>query len=73
VIKGITSEAGIRSIPTYALCGSLEADPELIEELGLVYAASVINRPMSLEEALASGYEAVKFHAFQLGRLLKEN
>ena len=53
LIQGICKMANSQSVPVIALCGSLEASPEQIKAIGLKAAYSILNRPMSLQEALA--------------------
>ena len=64
LIAGICQRAGARGIPVVALCGTLDADPLALRELGLTYAASILPRPMTLEEALREGPELLKNAAF---------
>ncbi|PLK44281.1 glycerate kinase [Emticicia sp. TH156] len=68
LIKGITSKAG--AIPVAALCGTLDTTPQQMKEMGISYAASVLNRPQTLNEALQSGYAGVKDATFYLVNML---
>lgn len=68
LIKGITSKAG--QIPVAALCGTLDATPQQMKEMGISYATSILNRPQTLNEALESGYAGVRDAAFYLVNLL---
>lgn len=55
LIAGITEQANRRGIPVIALCGTLDLTPAEITSLGLTYAASIIPRPLLLDEALQQG------------------
>ena len=69
VIMGLSRRAAAAGIPLAALCGTLEATPELIEALGLAYAASILNRPLSLEAAMTETAPALEMASFSLLRL----
>ncbi|HMP26108.1 MAG TPA: glycerate kinase [Saprospiraceae bacterium] len=51
LISGVVKHAG--NIPVIALCGTLQATPVDIKQLGLQAAFSILNRPMLLPEALS--------------------
>ncbi|MEO0339385.1 MAG: glycerate kinase, partial [Bacteroidota bacterium] len=53
LIQGICQAAALEGVPVIALCGTLLADFETTDRLGLSAAFSILNRPMSLETALA--------------------
>ncbi len=72
VVKSICDIGKERQIPVIALCGTLEANPELIQKLdGLTYALSISNQPNSLEEALKTTKEDLTFAAFNLLRFMQ--
>ncbi len=66
VIKGVSDIARKFHVPVVAICGAMEADTTIIKELKLDFAASVINKPMDLEEAIAHARENVKQLAFNI-------
>lgn len=70
LIGGICQRAGARGIPVVALCGTLDADPEALRALGLTYAASILTRPMRLDEALAEGPKLLRDAAFFVVNLM---
>ncbi len=59
VIKGVCRQAGLKGIPVIALCGQLDLKPYSIQELGLLAAFSIINKPCSLETAFSQSEEWV--------------
>jgi glycerate kinase len=73
LIKGITDRANHAKIPIAAICGTLDVSPQELQEIGIYYAASIINRPMNLDEALKYGYEGVRNATFYLVNLLHKS
>ncbi len=70
LIKGITDRATHAKIPIAAICGTLDVSPQELQEIGIKYATSILNRPMNLEDALKFGYEGVRNATFYLVNLL---
>lgn len=70
LIKGITDRATHAKIPIVAICGTLDVSPQELQEIGIKYATSILNRPMNLEDALKFGYEGVRNATFYLVNLL---
>lgn len=68
LIKGITSKAG--EIPVAAICGTLDATPKQMQEIGIAYAGSILNKPQTLADALKSGYEDVKNATYYLVNMI---
>ena len=73
LIKGITDRANHAKIPIAAICGTLDVSPQELQEIGINYAASIINRPMNLDEALKYGYEGVRNATFYLVNLFHKS
>ncbi len=71
LIGGICQWAAARGIPVVALCGTLDADPPTLRTMGLAYAASILPRPMTLDEAQREGSELLKNAAFFVVNLFK--
>lgn len=64
------AELGARhQVPVAALCGTLDLSPQEVADAGLCYAASIIDRPMSLETAQTEAYSLTKQATFHLVRL----
>jgi glycerate kinase len=70
LIKGITERATKAHIPIVAICGTLAVSPQELQEIGIVYATSIINRPMNLADALQYAHEGVRNTTFYLVNLL---
>lgn len=71
LVGGICQRAGARSIPVAALCGTLDADPQALRAMGLAYAASILTRPMGLDQALAEGPTLLQDAAFFVVNLFR--
>lgn len=71
LIKGITSKAG--QIPVAAICGTLDANPQQMQEIGILYAGSILNKPQSLEDALKTAYAGVRDATYYLVNLVYQN
>ena len=52
-----------------ALCGTLDANPDDLEKIGLTAAFSILNRPMTLEEALINTPTLLEQTTFNLMRI----
>lgn len=73
LIKGITDRANHAKIPIAAICGTLDVSPQELQEIGINYATSILNRPMNLDDALKYGYEGVRNATFYLVNLLHKS
>lgn len=66
LIAGITKRAQQFHVPVIALCGTLSANPQQIKAIGLQAAFSILDRPMSLTEALSSTAQCLERTAFNV-------
>lgn len=66
LIAGIAKAAQHNGIPVVALCGTLLITPEEVQRIGLSFATSILNRPMTLDEAIAYAHQGVSDSACQL-------
>jgi glycerate kinase len=69
LILGLSNLCKKYNVPVAALCGTLAISPAECEAAGLIYAASVLNRPQRLEEAQVEAFDAVRTATFHLVRL----
>ena len=69
VVKGVSEAGQQHHIPVAALCGTFDGSIDLIRQLGLVFAASIINKPETLEETIQHTHTGLKTLAFSLIRL----
>lgn len=74
LIKGITGKAqqSNRTIPVVAVCGTLDATPQQMHEIGISYVNSILTKPQSLADALQTGYEDVKNATYYLVNLIHQ-
>ncbi|MBR9920236.1 MAG: glycerate kinase [Bacteroidetes bacterium] len=70
LVKGICNRAAEKAIPVIGLCGSLQADPDTIEAIGLKAAFSISPGAISLEEALRQTGANLEGLSRQLFKLL---
>jgi glycerate 2-kinase len=69
VVCGVARAARKAGIPVAALCGTQAASPAVIEQLGLAFAASILDRPQDLETAMAATAAGLEKLAFSVGKL----
>lgn len=69
VVYKLAEAAKKQDVPVIAFCGTLDLDYTQIRELGLVYAASILPRPMSLEEAQKGAAAFLAQHTTQVMQL----
>ncbi|WP_238804866.1 glycerate kinase [Emticicia aquatica] len=70
LIKGITDRANKANIPIAAICGTLSVSPQELQQIGIKYATSILNSPMTLDDALKYGHEGVRNATYYLVNLL---
>ena len=68
-VKGVSEVGQQHHIPVAALCGTFDGSIDLIRQLNLVFAASIINKPETFEEAIQHTHTGLKNLAFSLVRL----
>ncbi|HEV7348708.1 glycerate kinase [Telluribacter sp.] len=69
LVKGLADLCRQKEVPLAVVCGTLLISPEEIQQAGITCALSVLNRPMSLDQAQAEAYQRVREATFQLVRL----
>ncbi len=68
---GIARVAREYNVPTIAFAGSLNADDFMLHDAGFQAVLPIMDKPMSLEEALARAKQLVERAALRLGYILK--
>ncbi|TDB65139.1 glycerate kinase [Arundinibacter roseus] len=66
LVKGLAEICQKYEVPVAAVCGTLAISSEDIKKVGLSFAMSAINRPMSLEQAQKETFPLVREATFQL-------
>jgi glycerate kinase len=69
VVKGLATLCQQNHVPLAVVCGALMITPEEATKAGITYAVSVLNRPMSLQQAETEAYALVRDATFHLVRL----
>ncbi|MEX0361746.1 MAG: glycerate kinase, partial [Allomuricauda sp.] len=70
-IAGVVKMAQAHQVPVAALCGSVNASIQQIQEMGLDYAVSVLNQVGSLEDAKANSFSNLEQASFNFAKLLE--
>lgn len=73
LVQGIIRLASIYSKPVIAISGSIELTSAQCKNLGLAAAFSIINKPLSTDEALSKAYELTMNAGYHIGCLLDLN
>ena len=68
---GVAKLAAARGLPTIAIVGGLNIDDARLHAAGVQAAFSIVDRPMSLEEALADAPDLARRAALRLGYALQ--
>lgn len=68
---GVATLAAAQGVPTIAIVGGLNIDDARLHEAGVQAAFSIVDRPMSLEAALADAYDLTRRAALRLGYALQ--
>jgi glycerate kinase len=69
VIKGLAELCQKYHIPLAVVCGTLSISPEQAQQAGITYAVSVLNRPITLENAQKEAFGNIRDATFNLVRL----
>ena len=68
---GVAKLAAAQGVPTIAIVGGLNIDDRALHEAGVQAAFSIVDKPMSLEEALANAEDLTRRAALRLGYALR--
>ncbi len=71
VVKYVCDIARKYQIPVAALCGTSELDIDMQKMMGIDYVRSIVNRPMTLEQAVNDAYSLLEYASFNLGKILQ--
>lgn len=72
VVAGLAEQAKAYRVPTVALAGAVEGDLAPLYQKGLTTAFSIIDRPMTLEEAIANSPLFIEQQTERIFRLIQE-
>jgi len=71
LISQFVLQAKTTQTPVILVCGTLHNVGSIIQHDGILFASSILNEPMNLENALQNAAELVENHGVLLGKLLK--
>ena len=71
LISQLVLQAETSQTPVILVCGILQDVENIIKQKGVLYASSILNELMNLENALQNAKELVENHGALLGKLLK--
>lgn len=71
VVQGVVALSRKYNKPVVALCGAVDVDVHLLKEAGLTAAFSIINKPMSLNDAMTQAQPLLVETAYNLGNFFK--
>ena len=69
LVMGVADMSAQHNVPVAAVCGTLALSAEEIKDSNITFAVSVIDRPLSLEEAQRNAFSLVRQTTFNLVRL----
>lgn len=69
VVAGLTKVSNQKNIPVVAICGQVEMEGSIFQELGLTAAFSITNGPMGLDEAMGNTSRLLEYSSEQIFRL----
>ena len=72
LISQLLAKANQANVPVIIICGTLQDIPTVAKQKGVLYATSILNAPISLEQALKETPQLVENQGILLGNLLKE-
>jgi glycerate 2-kinase len=73
LISRLLHNAKIENVPVVLVCGTMQDVEQIIEQEGLMYAVSILNEPMSLENAISQTSQLIEFQGNMLGKMLRFN
>ena len=69
LVLGVADMCARHKVPAVAVCGTLALTPEQLKETSITCAVSIIDRPLSLEEAQKDAFSLVRQTTFNVVRL----
>jgi glycerate 2-kinase len=73
LISRLLHNAKIENVPVILVCGTMQDVEQIIEQDGIIYAVSILNEPMSLENAISQTSQLIEFQGNMLGKMLRFN
>jgi glycerate 2-kinase len=70
LISRLLHNAKIQNVPVILVCGTMQDVEQIVEQEGLIYAVSILNEPMSLENAISQTVQLIEYQGNMLGKML---
>jgi glycerate 2-kinase len=70
LISRLLERANKFHVPTILVCGTMQDVEQIIEQGNVMYAVSILNEPISLENAISQTAQLIEFQGNLLGKML---
>jgi glycerate 2-kinase len=70
LISRLLYNAKMLNVPVILVCGTMQDVEQIVEQEGLMYAVSILNEPMSLENAISQTSQLIEYQGNMLGKML---
>ena len=71
LISRLLERANKFQVPTILVCGTMQDLEHILAQEGIMYATSILNEPISLEEAIKNTSQLIEYQGNMLGNLLR--
>ncbi len=72
LISRLVHLAKINNVPVILVCGTMQDIEQIIEQENVMYAVSILNEPISLENAIAQTAQLIEYQGNLLGKILSK-
>jgi glycerate 2-kinase len=73
LISRLLYNAKIENVPVILVCGTMQDVEQIAEQEGIMYAVSILNEPVSLENAISQTAQLIEYQGNMLGKMLRFN
>lgn len=70
LISRLLDRANKFNVPTILVCGTMQDVEQIIAQQGIMYATSILNEPMDLENALKKTPQLIEYQGNMIGKML---
>lgn len=70
LISQLLERANKFKVPTILVCGTMQNVEQVIAQEGVMYATSILNAPMNLEDAIEKTSQLIEYQGSMLGKML---
>jgi glycerate 2-kinase len=72
LISRLLHNAKIQNVPVILVCGTMQDVEQIAEQEGIMYAVSILNEPMSLENVIPQTSQLIEYQGNMLGKMLSK-